>query len=194
MKVCFTRASMLLAAMLLLAAPAMAQYMVKGSVKDALGEPLIGVSILVKGTTTGTVTDFDGNYELNVPDGEQVAIFSYTGFKTQELTVSPSTSQLDIVLEEDIARLDEVRISLDAAMNATGDAPPVERTRVQFTFLGPAAPQLALLERLQRDPETGAMVVGDVLMKSTSQQVDEARLELSLLVARLHERSEDDEG
>ena len=111
MKVCFTRASMLLAAMLLLAAPAMAQYMVKGSVKDALGEPLIGVSILVKGTTTGTVTDFDGNYELNVPDGEQVAIFSYTGFKTQELTVSPSTSQLDIVLEEDIARLDEVVVT-----------------------------------------------------------------------------------
>ena len=55
MKICFTRASMMLAAMLLLTAPAMAQYMVKGSVKDALGEPLIGVSILVKGTTTGTV-------------------------------------------------------------------------------------------------------------------------------------------
>ncbi|MEL6659944.1 MAG: carboxypeptidase-like regulatory domain-containing protein, partial [Bacteroidota bacterium] len=89
MKFCFTRASMLLATMLLLSAPAMAQYMVKGSVKDALGEPLIGVSILVKGTTTGTVSDFDGNYELNVPDGEQIAIFSYTGFKTQELTVSP---------------------------------------------------------------------------------------------------------
>ncbi|MEL7249446.1 MAG: SusC/RagA family TonB-linked outer membrane protein [Bacteroidota bacterium] len=111
MKFCFTRASMLLAAMLLLAAPAMAQYMVKGSVKDALGEPLIGVSILVKGTTTGTVSDFDGNYELNVPDGEQVAIFSYTGFKTQELTISPSTAQLDIVLEEDIARLDEVVVT-----------------------------------------------------------------------------------
>lgn len=112
MKICFTRASMLLAAMLLLTAPAMAQYMVKGSVKDALGEPLIGVSILVKGTTTGTVTDFDGNYELNVPgDGEQVAIFSYTGFKTQELAVGRSTGQLDVVLDEDIARLDEVVVT-----------------------------------------------------------------------------------
>ena len=112
MKICFTRASMMLAAMLLLTAPAMAQYMVKGSVKDALGEPLIGVSILVKGTTTGTVTDFDGNYELNVPDGgEQVAVFSYTGFKTEELTIGPSTGQLDVVLEEDIARLDEVVVT-----------------------------------------------------------------------------------
>ena len=111
MKFCFTRASFMLAAMLLLTAPAMAQYMVKGSVKDALGEPLIGVSILVKGTTSGTVTDFDGNYELNVSGDEQVAIFSYTGFKTQELTIGPSTAQLDVVLEEDIARLDEVVVT-----------------------------------------------------------------------------------
>ena len=99
MKICFTRASMMLVAMLLMAAPAMAQYMVKGSVKDALGEPLIGVSILVKGTTTGTVSDFDGNFELNVPkDVEGVAVFSYTGFKTQELAVSAGVGQLDVVL------------------------------------------------------------------------------------------------
>ncbi|WP_367388976.1 SusC/RagA family TonB-linked outer membrane protein [Lewinella sp. LCG006] len=112
MKICFTRASMMLVAMLLMAAPAMAQYMVKGSVKDALGEPLIGVSILVKGTTTGTVSDFDGNFELNVPkDVEGVAVFSYTGFKTQELAVSASVGQLDVVLEEDIARLDEVVVT-----------------------------------------------------------------------------------
>lgn len=112
MKICFTRASMMLVAMLMLAAPAMAQFMVKGSVKDALGEPLIGVSILVKGTTTGTVTDFDGNFELNVPgEGEQVAIFSYTGFKTQELAISRSTGTVEVELEEDIARLDEVVVT-----------------------------------------------------------------------------------
>ena len=112
MKICFTRASMMLVAMLLMAAPAMAQYMVKGSVKDALGEPLIGVSILVKGTTTGTVSDFDGNFELNVPkDVEGVAVFSYTGFKTQEIPVSASTGDLAVVLEDDIARLDEVVVT-----------------------------------------------------------------------------------
>ena len=112
MKICFTRASMMLVAMLLMAAPAMAQYMVKGSVKDALGEPLIGVSILVKGTTTGTVSDFDGNFELNVPkDTEGVAVFSYTGFKTQEIPVSSSTGDLAVVLEDDIARLDEIVVT-----------------------------------------------------------------------------------
>ena len=90
----------------------MAQYMVKGSVKDALGEPLIGVSILVKGTTTGTVSDFDGNFELNVPrDVEGVAVFSYTGFKTQEIPVNASVGDLAVVLEEDIARLDEVVVT-----------------------------------------------------------------------------------
>jgi TonB-dependent starch-binding outer membrane protein SusC len=112
MKICLTRASLTLVTLLMLAAPAMAQYMVKGSVKDTFGEPLIGVSILVKGTTTGTVSDFDGNFELNVPaDGEGVAIFSYTGFKTDEIAIGSSTGQLDVVMAEDIARLDEVVVT-----------------------------------------------------------------------------------
>ncbi|PSR11890.1 MAG: SusC/RagA family TonB-linked outer membrane protein [Bacteroidetes bacterium] len=112
MKICLTRASFTLVTLLMLAAPAMAQYMVKGSVKDAFGEPLIGVSILVKGTTTGTVSDFDGNFELNVPAaGENIAIFSYTGFKTEEVAVESNMGQLDVVMAEDIARLDEVVVT-----------------------------------------------------------------------------------
>jgi len=112
MKICLTRASFTLVTLLMLAAPAMAQYMVKGSVKDAFGEPLIGVSILVKGTTTGTVSDFDGNFELNIPAGsEDIAIFSYTGFKTEEVAVESNMGQLDVVMAEDIARLDEVVVT-----------------------------------------------------------------------------------
>ena len=73
---------------LMLVVAAFADVNVKGKVLDAeSGEPLIGVSILVKGTSTGTVTDFDGNYELNVPN-DAVLQFHYIGYKTVEKEAS----------------------------------------------------------------------------------------------------------
>ncbi|RME92009.1 MAG: SusC/RagA family TonB-linked outer membrane protein [Bacteroidetes bacterium] len=111
MKKCFTRVGMVSAVILLFSVAAMAQFTVKGTVTDAAGEPLIGVSILVKGTTTGTVTDFEGMYDLNVPGDAATLVFSYTGFRTVELDVSPSTKSLDVTMEEDIARLDEVVVT-----------------------------------------------------------------------------------
>ena len=77
----------------------MAQRTVTGTVTDDGGESLIGASVLVKGSTTGTVTDIDGSYSLDVPDGEQTLIFSYTGYATQEV-VTGASSVLDIVLSE----------------------------------------------------------------------------------------------
>lgn len=60
---------------------------VKGQVLDAKSkEPLIGVSVLEKGTTNGTITDFDGNYVLNVAKG-RILVFSYVGYTTQEIAV-----------------------------------------------------------------------------------------------------------
>lgn len=61
---------------------------VSGRLTDSSGEPLIGASILVKGTTIGTVTDIDGSYVLNAPVGSTLVI-SYTGFATREVTVPP---------------------------------------------------------------------------------------------------------
>mgnify|MGYP002225069711 FL=1 len=55
---------------------------IKGNVKDAKGEPIIGASILEKGTTNGTVTDFDGNFMLSAPKGSTIGI-SYIGYKSQ---------------------------------------------------------------------------------------------------------------
>lgn len=61
---------------------------VKGQVLDAKSkEPLIGVSVLEKGTTNGTITDFDGNYVLNVAKG-RILVFSYVGYTTQEIAVN----------------------------------------------------------------------------------------------------------
>ena len=67
---------------------------VTGKVVGEDGEPVIGASIIVKGTTVGTVTDFDGNFTLDVPsDGKQLVI-SYIGMKSKEVVVSPNVNEV----------------------------------------------------------------------------------------------------
>ncbi len=78
-----------------------AQRTVTGTVVDDAGEPLIGASILVKGTSSGTVTDIDGTYSLAVPDGSNTLVFSYTGFTTLEINLGAS-NVVDVVLEQGV--------------------------------------------------------------------------------------------
>ncbi len=81
----------------------------KGVVKDALGEPVIGASILVKGTTNGVITDLEGNFSLpNVRRGDVIQI-SYIGFVTQE--IKWDGQPLQIVLQEDSQALEEVVVT-----------------------------------------------------------------------------------
>ena len=80
---------------------AYAQRTITGKVTDAAGEALIGASVLVKGSTTGAVTNLDGSYSLEAPSGTVVLVFSYTGFSTKEVTTSTS-NVIDVVLEEGI--------------------------------------------------------------------------------------------
>ena len=68
---------------------------------------MIGVSVLVKGTTIGTVTDFDGNYTLEVPSGKNILEISYIGYKTKEITIG-NNSLINIKMEPDTQALDEV--------------------------------------------------------------------------------------
>lgn len=79
---------------------------VKGTVKDQSGIELPGVSIVVKGTINGTVTDSEGNYSINVPENG-ILVFSYVGFFSQEIKVGNQRT-LDITLKEDTQALDEV--------------------------------------------------------------------------------------
>ena len=84
------------------------QSTVKGTVitaDDPMGLP--GVNVLLKGTTVGTVTDIDGNYSINVPNGNGILVFSMIGFEKQEAEVGSRTI-IDITLSEDISALDEV--------------------------------------------------------------------------------------
>ncbi len=81
---------------------AVGQRTITGTITGSDGEPLIGASVLVKGTTVGTVSDFDGNYSLDVPAGNNVLIFSYTGYSAKEFELG-SSDVLNVILEEGIA-------------------------------------------------------------------------------------------
>ncbi len=79
---------------------------ISGNVKDESGAPLPGVNILIVGTSKGTQTDFDGNYSINAQTGSVLA-FSFVGFVTKQVTVG-TQRKIDIVLQEDASKLDEV--------------------------------------------------------------------------------------
>lgn len=81
---------------------------VSGIVTDSKNEPLIGVNVTIKNaSTTGTITDIDGKYSLEIPSGNSVLVFSYIGYSTQEIKVS-NRSVVDIVLKDDMQALEEV--------------------------------------------------------------------------------------
>ena len=83
------------------------QRTVTGTVVDDLGQPLIGVSILEKGTTNGVITDMDGNFSLKLTSENPTLVFSYIGYKTQEVSVGGKTT-LNVTMSEDAEQLDEV--------------------------------------------------------------------------------------
>ncbi|MEM1356788.1 MAG: carboxypeptidase-like regulatory domain-containing protein [Bacteroidota bacterium] len=85
-----------------------------GTVTDSQGEGLIGASILIRSTSSGTVTDFDGNYTVAVPTGEQTIVISYTGYASQEIQLSVENGQTysrDLVLLADNLQLDEIVVT-----------------------------------------------------------------------------------
>ena len=99
---------------------------ISGSVTDSAGEPLIGVSIVVKGTTIGTTTDLDGRFSLSTSMGSTLQV-SYVGYTSQEVKVT-STSLLRIVMKEDMAQLEEVVVvgyGTQKKVNLTGSVASV---------------------------------------------------------------------
>lgn len=79
---------------------------VTGTVKDAIGDPVIGASILETGTSNGTITDIDGNFSLTVSSQGKITV-SFIGYKTQEINVQ-GRSRIDVTLQDDTEVLDEV--------------------------------------------------------------------------------------
>lgn len=111
-----------------------------GIVKDAMGEPVIGASVVVKGTTNGVVTDLDGNFEIpNVKKGSTITI-SYIGYTTQNIVWNGST--INVTLKEDNALLEEVVVvgyGTQKKVNLTGSVASVSadeiKDRVQTNVL-----------------------------------------------------------
>ena len=98
----------MLAMALILSIDAFAQTTVNGLVIDNNREPVIGASVLVKGTTTGTATDFDGRFTLKVPEGNSILVISYVGCETREIAANSPELQSGIVMRENVQNLDEL--------------------------------------------------------------------------------------
>lgn len=84
-------------------------FQVIGIVKDQKGEPLVGVSVLEKGTTNGVVTDLDGKFAIRATSDLSILTITYMGYKKKELSVQRG-KMLDVVLQEDVSELDEVMV------------------------------------------------------------------------------------
>src|SRR4030095_7237666 len=93
------RKFLLLFSLLLMTLGLSAQYTVSGTITDDKSEPLIGANVQVKGTAVGTVSDFNGNYSITVPEGSNMLVISYTGYTTQEVSVS-SSGTVNVTLSE----------------------------------------------------------------------------------------------
>lgn len=100
-----TKIALILAIICVSTASAFAQQ-VKGTVKDKAGEPVVGATVIIDGTSIGTTTALDGSFAINAKEGS-VLVVSYIGYATQNVAVEGKTF-FDILLEEDIQGLDEV--------------------------------------------------------------------------------------
>jgi TonB-linked SusC/RagA family outer membrane protein len=87
---------------------AFAQNKVTGTVVDAQGEPVIGASVIIKGTNNGTVTDFDGQFVIDKAPAKGSLVITYVGYRTQTLSLADGKSTFQVTLEEDKQLLDEV--------------------------------------------------------------------------------------
>lgn len=120
---------------------AMAQTPFKGTVVDENGEPVIGASIIIVGTTTGTVTDFDGGFTLTAPEGSKQIKVSYVGMVSQTVEIKPD---LKITLKSDSQDLDEVVViayGTTSVKNLTGAVSSVKGEAIQ-NLPGPSVDEM----------------------------------------------------
>jgi hypothetical protein len=96
---------------LFLSVPSFGQTPVKGKVTNSEdGSALPGVSIVIEGTTTGTVSDVDGNFTVNVPNSQSSLLFSFIGYTSQRIPVGSNTI-INVIMEPDVSRLNEVIVT-----------------------------------------------------------------------------------
>jgi TonB-linked SusC/RagA family outer membrane protein len=135
----YARRLLLMACLLASAGYAYAQQrQVNGTVKDETGQPLPGANIVVKGTTTGTTSNFDGSYQLMVESPESVLVFSFVGYQSQEIVVGNQTT-IDVQLAMDLGTLSEIVVTGYASerkADLTGAVSVVELTPIKNNATG----------------------------------------------------------
>jgi TonB-dependent starch-binding outer membrane protein SusC len=127
---------------------AAAQRTVTGTITDQKAEPMVGASVLVKGTTTGVVSDIDGKYSLNLPAGATTLVFSFAGYVTQEVSTSTS-NVVDVTLGEATLQefvvtgtgvsTDKRRVSIDVQTIGAKSLPPAPTASIDQALVGKIA-------------------------------------------------------
>lgn len=135
---------------------------INGTVRDAQQIPLPGVNVLIKGTTTGTTTDINGNYFINVPDKNVVLVFSYIGFEAQEIKVGDQIN-INVNMSEESNNLDEVVVvgyGSQKKVSVVGSITTIEPSQLQQgttrAVSNNLAGQLAGVIAVQRSGEPGS--------------------------------------
>lgn len=108
--------------------------MVSGTVVDAADEPLVGVSVVVKGTQVGCMTDIDGKFTLKIPAKSTVLNFTYIGYDTQNVTVAPGQSTVKVVMKENSVMLEETVVigyGTQKKVNLTGAVASIDGEKLE---------------------------------------------------------------
>ena len=137
------------------------------SVEDGLGIP--GASIVVRGTTIGTVTDFDGNYSLQVPSLDEVLVFSFVGLQTREIPIEGRT-QIDVELLADLLRVEEVVV--------TGVAGATPRRKLSVTVDRVGTEQLEALPSTSASTALQGRLSGVTVVQSSGNPGQAANIRL----------------
>lgn len=146
---------------------AMAQRTITGNVTDAEGTPLIGASVLVKGTSTGTITDISGNFSLNVPSDAKMLVFSYTGFEALEIPLT-AASVYDVTLEEGAVLISEVVV--------TGTGVATDRRRTAISVEAISSDELPTVSSGSVDQALVGKVAGAYIQQSSGQPGQQANI------------------
>ena len=159
--------------MLLMSVVAFAQNQIKGHVADAAGDPIIGANVTVKGTTTGTITDIDGNFVLEVGSTDGTLVVSFIGYKSVEAKMN-GTSPINVVLQEDTETLDEVVVVGYGTQNrksltgAISDVKSESLTRsVSTTTAGALTGKIAGISTRAKDARPGKGINLEILNMGT---------------------------
>ncbi|RME96705.1 MAG: SusC/RagA family TonB-linked outer membrane protein, partial [Bacteroidetes bacterium] len=137
----------------------LAQRTITGTVVDDAGEALIGATVIVKGTSTGTVTDIDGSYSIEVGDDAKALIFSYTGFESVEREIG-AANIIDVILSAGVT-FDEIVV--------TGQGVGIERKRLTTTVDAISSEQIELAPITQLDQVLQSRIPGTQVRLSSGQ-------------------------